>query len=580
MASETNTSLEKWSPLKRFFNLLKLDSKDITYIYIYSIFSGLITLSLPLGVQAIIGLIVGGEVSTSLVLLVLVVTIGTALAGVLKVMQLVVTETMQRRIFVRSAFEFGYRMPRLSLEGTLREYPPELVNRFFDTLTLQKGLPKLLMDFSSAILQIVFGLILISFYHSFFVLFGFILIMTLIIIFRVTGPAGLKTSLKESTYKYAVANWLEELARNMTTFKLAGDSPLPIQKADQLTSNYLDNRKNHFRILIQQYVTVVGFKTIVTGALLFLGSYLVIENRINIGQFVASEIVVILIIASVEKIILSMETVYDVLTAAEKIGIVTDLPLDQAEGLPFASIDSGKGISLELEKLTFQFGDANRPTLDNLSLKINSGEKVCISGYNGSGKSTLLQIVSGYLTQFKGGLTYNGFPVKNINLESLRNQVGDYSSNEDIFNGTIIENICLGHEYIGLEEVILAAKKIGLDESIKQMPKGYNTQLIVGGRNVPKTIRAKIILARSIVHQPKLLVIEDLFSILPHQDKQTIINCITNRENPWTLLVVSNDEEIAAKCDRTILLDRGKILEEGNFDQLKNSQHFKKLFNK
>ena len=569
-----------WTPVKRLFQLLKLDQKDISYIYLYAIFSGIITLSLPLGVQAIIGLIAGGSMSTSLIILILIVTVGTALTGILKVMQLTVTETLQRRLFARSAFEFAYRIPRLKLEKMLREYPPELVNRFFDTLTLQKGVPKLLMDFSSAILQITFGLILISFYHPFFVFFGVILLLILLAIFRITGPGGLKTSLLESKYKYEVAHWLEELARTMTTFKLAGGSDLPINKTDTLVSKYLDNRKKHFRILLIQYGNIVGFKTVVTGALLLLGSILVIDNRINIGQFVAAEIVVILIIASVEKLILSMETIYDVLTAAEKIGAVTDIPLDEEGGLSFKEIDTGEGLKIELADINFQFEDAFTPTIKDLSLDIKPGERLCITGYNGAGKSTLIQMISGLHTNFQGSLNFNGFPIKNLNLQSLRNHIGDHSTQEDIFKGTIIENICLGHEAIKLNDVIWATESVGLHEYIQQLPLGYDTELLSGGRNIPRSIRTKIILARSIVSKPKLLAIERFSDQLQKQDREKIFDFITSNEVPWTLAIITDDPALAARCDRVIIMRKGEIIESGTYKAISKSQHFNNVFKK
>ncbi|MEL6276688.1 MAG: ABC transporter ATP-binding protein, partial [Bacteroidota bacterium] len=178
---------EQWA-VKRFFNMLKLDRKEIIHVYLYAIFSGLITLSIPLGVQAIIGLIAGGEISAALIVLIAIVSAGTMLTGVLKVMQLTLTESIQRRLFARSSFEFAWRLPRIKSELLLGEYPPELVNRFFDTLTLQKGLPKLLTDTSTAILQIIFGLLLISFYHPSFVAFSLILLLVLVIIFYVSSP--------------------------------------------------------------------------------------------------------------------------------------------------------------------------------------------------------------------------------------------------------------------------------------------------------------------------------------------------------------------------------------------------------
>jgi ABC-type bacteriocin/lantibiotic exporter with double-glycine peptidase domain len=570
-----NTTLR---PLQRFFRLLEFDRKDITYIYTYAIFSGLITLSLPLGVQAIIGLIAGGAVSASLVVLVVIVTLATALSGILKVMQLTVTETIQRRIFARSAFDFAYRIPRLKLDEVVRFYPPELVNRFFDTLTLQKGVPKILMDFSTAILQVLFGLILISFYHPFFVFFSFILIAIIILIFRVTGPGGLKTSLKESKYKYEVAYWLEEIARAMSTFKLAGGGVFSLNKTDGLVTSYLDSRKKHFKILVFQYGNIVAFKTIITASLLFLGSYLVINNQINIGQFVAAEIVVIQIIASVEKLILDMDTIYDVLTGLEKIGSVTDLPIEEEQGIHFKEIDTGKGISVNTQNLTFQFQDANRPTLDNLSLDIKPGEKVCLAGYNGSGKSTFLQLLAGLYSQYSGSITYNGVPQRNLNINSLRQYIGDYSVQEDIFRGTIMENIVFGCPDKGIDAVIETARKVGLSSYVEQLEGGYHTMLLPEGRNVPQSVRTRIILARCIISSPRMLAVEGYFYGLERQDRLMIANVLAGDDRPWTMVTVTDDPVLASHCDRVIILDKGKIVAQGTFDEIRQSKHYCNVF--
>ncbi len=570
---------EKWSPLKRFFRLLRLDRKDITYVYIYAVFSGLITLSLPLGVQAIIGLIAGGAFSTSLVVLVLIVTVGTALAGILKVMQLTVTETLQRRIFTRSAFEFAYRIPRLQFEGTMSKYPPELVNRFFDTITLQKGIPKILIDFSSAVLQIIFGLILISFYHPFFIFFGILLVSLLVGIIWVTGPRGLKTSLKESDNKYEVAHWLEELGRAMTTFKLSGQGKIAVRITDNLVKDYLDNRKKHFRVLLTQYGNIVGFKTIITGTLLLLGSILVIDNRINIGQFVASEIVVILMIASAEKLILTMETVYDVLTAVEKIGKVTDLPLDGESGLDFSNIDQANGLSLELANIGFRFADAESPALENLSLSIDAGQRVCVASYKGSGKSTLIRIIAGFYTGYSGSLSYNGFSIKSLNLSSLRQYIGYHSQQEDIFKGTILENILLDKEGIDLNEVVAVAKSVNLHQHIQRLPQGYSSQLSPGGRNLSHSLRTKIMLVRSIVARPRLMAMEDFLHKLDQSDRKTLTEYLLQSNHPWTLVAVSNDPDFAAQCDKVIILKDGKVVEQGTYSEIKQSAHFEQVFN-
>lgn len=574
--AQNNT--EKWSAVKRFFNLLRLDQSDITYVYVYAIFSGLITLSLPLGIQAIMGLIVGGTISTALILLIAIVTIGTALTGILKIMQITVSETIQRRIFARSAFEFAYRIPKFHLEKILKDYPPELVNRFFDTLTLQKGVPKLLMDFSTAVLQIVFGLLLISFYHPFFVFFGLILIAILLGIFRITGPGGLKTSLNESKYKYKVVYWLEELARSLTTFKMAGSNQFALKQTDALVSNYLDNRRKHFRILLIQYGNIVGFKTIITLALLLLGSTLVIRNQINIGQFVAAEIVVLLILNSVEKLILSMETIYDVLTAVEKIGSVIDLPLDQDDGLRYEEIDKNGGISVELDQVSFKYADAQRQTLKDVSLMIRSGEKVCLSGFNGSGKATLIQLMTGLYREYTGQITHNGFPLRNISRESINLHIGNYSHLSDIFRGNILENILLGHEELGLSDVIEVADKIGLSTYIQTLKEGYHTMLLPGGSNVPGSVRTKILLCRALVAKPKLLLFEEFFSKLQMEDQQQIARYLTRELSDSTVMVISNNPAIASYFDRIVIMKNGSIVADDTQERIQQSSEYRVAF--
>lgn len=569
---------ENLHPLRRFFLLLRLDRKDITYIYLNSIFAGLLGLILPLGVQAIIGLISGGDFSASLWLLIGVVTVGTALTGIIKIMQLTITETLQRQVFVRSSFDFSYRLPRLKLDTLARFYPPELVNRFLDTLNLQKGLPKILIDFSEAILNITFGVILMAFYHSFFAFFGVFLGMLLFLVYRFTGPRGLSTSLKESKYKYEVLYWLEEMARSMSTFKMAGYTPYPLRRTDGLVSKYLDNRAAHFKVLKFQYAVIVAFKVLITFALLALGSYLVIHNEMTIGQFVAAEIVVILVISNVEKLILTMEVIYDVLTALDKLGFMTDLPLEESDGLRFEQINRDQPLQLQIEDLTFRFEDSERSTLNGVSFEVKPGERVCIAGSQSSGKSTLLQLVSGIYADFEGSIAYNGFPLKSLDLCSLRGNIGDYIHEANIFTGTIMENITVGNPDIPLENISGLAEELGIASYIRSLPNGYNTILLPEGRNIPRTIRTKLILLRAVVTKPKLLLAEDFFKSLESKDRDFIANFITRRDAPWTLLAVSSDPVLAAQCDRLLLMENGQIIAEGTWDSLQEHPVFIAVF--
>jgi ABC-type bacteriocin/lantibiotic exporter with double-glycine peptidase domain len=563
---------EKLPPFRRFFRLLQPESKDILYIYAYAIFNGIIYLSLPLGIQAIINLITSGQLSTSWTILVIFVVIGIAMTGGLQVFQLTITERLQQRIFTRASFEFAFRIPKIKTESVHKYYVPELVNRFFDTLSVQKGLSKILIDFSTATLQIVFGLILLSFYHPFFIIFGMALLLIVYLIFRFTGPQGLSTSLNESKYKYEVAHWLEEVGRNMGTFKLAGNSQLPMQNTDKMVSNYLDARKSHFRVLIKQYISMVSFKLIVAAGLLIIGSLLVIDQQINLGQFVAAEIVILLIISSVEKLVLSMETIYDVLTALEKIGYVTDLPLENSNGIDLE--DDEKGMAVSIKDLSFGFPDNKKQVLHGINLDVMSGERICISGYNGSGKSTLIKVIAGLFEEYDGNINYNGIPLGNLNPESLRSFIGDSLHEENLFKGTLYENISLGRPGVNMKVVINVATKVKLMDFVQNFKGGFDTIIDPEGKNLPDSVQTKIILARSMACRSRLLLITDHLNQLDQLEGMQIMDMLVGRDNPWTLIIISNQAEIAAKCDRVVVMKDGEIIEADHFSALTTKDLF------
>ena len=341
------------TPLKRFINLLKMDKKDIYQVFFYAIFSGIVSLSLPLGVQAIINLIQGGRVSLSWIILVTVVLLGIIFNGILRLMQLRITESIQQKIFIRSSFEFAFRFPKIKYTEFNNNYPPELANRFFDTITVQKSVAKLILDYSESLLQIVFGLLLLSIYHPLFILFGLLLFIVLYLIFRISFENGLKTSLTESKYKYKVAHWIQEIARNYFGFKSKIESEFALSKNDKLVTEYLKSRESHFQVIKRQFIQLIGFKALISAGLLLIGGYLVIQQQLNIGQFVAAEIIILLVINSVEKIIVGLETFYDVLTSIEKIGQVVDMEIEEDDNSE--STFCYKNIQFEIDHLNFAF---------------------------------------------------------------------------------------------------------------------------------------------------------------------------------------------------------------------------------
>jgi ABC-type bacteriocin/lantibiotic exporter with double-glycine peptidase domain len=546
------------SPFIRFINLLKVDRKDVTQIIFYAIFAGIISLSLPLGIQAIINLIQSGRVSASWVLLVLIVVIGVALGGTLAIMQLRITENLQQKIFVRSSFDFSYRLPKIKFEELYNKYAPELANRFFDTMVIQKGASKLLLDFSSSLLQIIFGIILLALYHPFFILFGIFLLLLLYIIFKFSYNSGLSTSLNESKYKYKVVAWLQEIARNSSSFRRQENFDFALARNNDLVEQYIGYREKHFNVIKRQFIQLIGFKILITASLLFIGGYLVLNQQMNIGQFVAAEIIIILVINSVEKVVLGLETFYDVLTSVEKIAQVFDLEIEKynAKSADYCFTK----LCLETDNLSLKFPDNKKSVLSRITLKIEPEERVFLAGENGSGKSSLIRVLSGLIEPTSGAYFINDDTYLKIDKNQLRSHISVVMQEDTPFEGCILENITFMNPLVTNEQVKWAIDAVGLGEFIKSMPEGLDTKIVPEGKQLSSSNAQKILIARSIVTQPKVLLLEDPLNKMDTKIANEIIDFLVDSKHKWTLVVSSKNEYWKKQCSRVIELSNGKLI--------------------
>ncbi|MCU0621158.1 MAG: ATP-binding cassette domain-containing protein [Gemmatimonadales bacterium] len=562
----TSPAGESLSPLQRTLQLLGREKREIALVYLYATLVGLLSLTLPLAVQSIIGLIQGGLFLQPVVWLIAFVILGSLASGALGIAQLHVVELVQQRIFARVAFEFGFKVPRLEFETTLNADLPETMNRFFEVITIQKSLGKLLTETTTALLSVSFGMILLTFYHPYFTLFGFFLLAALFLLFRYSGPRGLETSLAESKYKYRVVHWLEEMARAITAFKFSGASLLPMRRMDDLVTGYLKYRRKHFGILLAQAWSMIAFKVIVTGGLLVLGAVLVVNRQITLGQFVASEIVIVTVLSSVEKLILSISTVYDLLTSIEKLGYVSDLPVEQPRGLAPVARDGGMAVTLR--GVDYRYPGAEQPSLRNVSLEIGAGQRVAVVGADGSGQSTLLRVMSGLFDDFEGTITFDGLTLRDLDQRELRGRIGQMLSLTDLFDGSIEENVTVGRPGLSTTDVLWALEQAGLAEHVQRMPLGLRSPVAAGGGSLSVSNAKKLLLAQAIVGRPRLLLLEDIVQYLEGDDREHVIRMLTDPAAGWTLVIVTHDPALLAACDRVVVLDDGAVCLDGSFQAL------------
>jgi ABC-type bacteriocin/lantibiotic exporter with double-glycine peptidase domain len=574
ISNEANQEAEKLTPFKRLVNMLRLERRDIYSIYVYAILIGTISLALPLGIQAIIGFVQGGVYFSSIYILIGLVILALILSGVMQVMQLTIVEYLQERLFIKSAFEYTYRITHIKTEALRNFYPPELMNRFFDIITVQKTLPKILIDVTAAVIQIIFGLLLLSAYHPLFIGFALITVLIIFLVIRIYGKRLLDTNIVKSKYKFKIAYWLQDMARMVSVFKIAGGQNFPLQKMEYLIGNYLKYRQKYFRYLLILFYNAVFFKVLVVGGLLVLGTYLVVNLQITIGQFVASEIIIVLVVSSVEKVTLSFDSIFDLLTAVDKLGQISDLPLENHKGVLRHLDNSKQGIGLELKGLRYKFEDNPDYVLNNINLKVNPSEKIAVSGMNGSGKETFLKVLAGILGNYQGLITYDGISMRDIQQEHFFKYVKKNQTVDAIFDGTILENISLNRIELTGTKIQNVLNGLQLTESIGKLKEGLQTQLLSGGRQFSDSFKTKLILARCLLLQPRLLILSNCFDSFSQTELAAIIAFIFSSEKSTTVIIETKKESIMQLCDKVILMDKGQIIQEGKYEVLKTNPAF------
>ncbi len=533
-------------------NILLLDRKDIVVIYVFAFLAGLVQLSLPLGIQSIINFVMAGSISTSIVVLIAMVVFGVFINGLLQVRQLQIIEKVKQKLFVRYSLEFGERLPKLNIEKLDKEYLPEMVNRYFETISLQKGLDKLLIDLPAATIQVLLGLTLLAFYHPVFIAFGLLLLFIVLVIIRVTSPKGLKTAMLASSYKYGVAGWLQELARTVKSFKYTKGTSLHIQKTDELVSKYLDSRTKHFKILLTQFWSLVSFKIIITAAMLIVGAYLLVNQQINIGQFIAADIVIIAIIGSIEKLITNLDSIYEALVSVEKLSVITEAEKEQSGNMTLPS--KNEGVAIQFSNVSFAYSN-EIPVLNNINFNIAQGQIVHLKGVSGAGKSTVLRLLTGAFTAFNGSILIDGIPVANYEVQSLRHLTGILLGSQDIFHGTLLQNITMGNGAISIEKVTGMAKLVGLNTFVESSKGGYDAVLLPVGNKLSNNVRRNILLIRALLGEQRLLLLEDPFDHLEQPFRNNVIQYIKENKTA-TVLIASEDEQLSSYCDKVLMINQ------------------------
>ena len=534
----------------RLFDLIALEKHDIIVVFLFTFLISLLSLATPLAVQTLVNIVVMGGVLQSLFVVSIILFVLLIFSGVLYILERYVIELIQRRIFIRTAIEAATNAQGLDITFQDTNNSLELMNRFFDVTNVQKSAYILLTGGLAATLQVAVGSLVLLFYSLYFFIVVLIMFLILWFIIGALGKYAITAAVDESYAKYDVVDWLENITKNLRTFKFAGGSNYSARQIDELANNYLDKRSTSFSILIKQ--DVLGHFVYALGGtfMLGLGGWLVMQGDINVGQFVAAELIIFGVLASYLSLIRKLESVYDLLAGLDKISVLQDLPQERggSHNVPLQS-----AVLIEFNQVSFNF-DQQDPLINNLTFSLQSGTSNAIIGKSGSGKSTLVDLITGLRSPASGVVMMNGVDLRNANIASLRTQVSLVKDIE-VIEATILDNLRLGHKDITVESAMNVLSSLGLLMAVMQLKDGLETKLPITGLPLTNHQLRVLMVARAVMHKPSLILVDELLDDLDEVELKPVLEYLLAGLNQWTLLILTKHQRIANQCQHLIQLE-------------------------
>ncbi|MFM8733695.1 MAG: ATP-binding cassette domain-containing protein [Pirellulales bacterium] len=536
-------------PWKRLTDALRFERSDIWTVVAFAAAVGVLSIVTPAAIEALVNTVAFGVQLWPVVVLAGVMFAFLMLSATLRAMQLYVVECLQRRFFVRTADAFADHFARAEMDAFDGRNPTDIVNRFFEVASVQKSFATLLVDGIGVVMITLVGLVVLAFYHPYLLTFAAVMAVLVFVLLFVLGIGGVKTSIAESYAKFDVAAWLEELAKCPHTFRFGRGGELAHQRADDLAAAYVAARRRHFRVVWRQTLFAFLLEAVAMTVLLGLGGWLVINRQLTLGQLVAGELIVALVLAAISKSGKYIETFYDLQASLDKLGVIEQLPLEPEGGERLPHGDSPMRVVAEVApRATASRGTGAGPLR---RLEIKAGERVAVYGPSGSGKTMLMETLALLRVPTEGLLEFDGLDARSLDRQQTRLQLA-YVGQAETFAGTVAENIRVGRDDLSAADVRRALEMVGLADTVARLPQGVGTPLASDGLPLSANDVSRLSIARAITGKPRLLLINGMLDRLDLRSCPELLESLFERAAPWTLVIVTARDDIKNRCDRTV----------------------------
>ena len=548
------------NPNIKFFikKILGEDKEFFLTAIVYAVAIAILSLATPISVQLLINSVAFTAMLQPILILGFLLFLLLSFSAILNVLQFYISEIFQRKFFARMSADITLATVKARHENFEESNQTEFVNRFFDVITIQKSLPKILIKSFTLVLQTIAGLILVAFYHPILLVFSLLIIISIILIWKSFCIKGFITKFYSSRRKYDMAGWLEDIARNNSLFKSEIGQKYAIFKTDFLTEQYLEERKSHFSQLFAQFSLMLALYAVASSLLLIIGGYLVTKGQLSIGQLVASELILSTTLYGISQLGRDFETFYDIVGACEKLSQFYNIPLENtgAEKIDTDHIDIkfNHVVDIYFER-EFKF---------NFSLKHH--KNYIISTHNLSSQKILIELLYCLRKPVRGTLEFNNIEIENIDIANLRSKIA-LIDNSSFIEGNIEEYLTFNNKNISKKLINEVLQVTGLDKALQRFNEGLNLRIIPTGYPLSESEKILLKISRALLQEPKIIIITEVLDMLGLKTRQNMIKFLTKNHNS-TVIYFSNRRDDMHDFDEYIFIDENHTHNFKSIDEL------------
>ena len=554
-ATETPISTPSaWTILARLNLLIGLERRILTIVVSYAVVIGLFALIVPLTVQELVNTF-AFAIQPIMIVTLVATMFGALLAmGAFRVLQARAVEILVQRLYTRLAVAFTEALPRFRENVFL----PQHTNTFIEAELLPRALVAMLVDVINVSVSGAIGMAILIMYHPYFLGYNTLLITGFAFLLTFFGRGGLRITQRVSRLHYQTFHWLQDIGINRLHFKSTDSLPLLLKKTDALVKAYVMARKTRSDILSgAQYKSTVIFQAVAHSGMIGLGGWLLSVGNITLGQFVAAEVIVGTLLLNLDTVARRMYAAIYVATSLHELSTLFDMPKEDVSGpvaawLPDPSL---QGVRLTCKDVSFAAPDG--PLLfERFNLEVMPGEKISVLSGTSRSKTSLALVLAGLYHPTGGVIRYNDIDLRDVSLNYVNRCRGlMLDSHPTLFDGSLEENITLQRPSIQFEDLSWALRFVELEEEIDAMPQGLETLVHGNGANLTRSQVLRVLLARMIVTRPELLIFNGSLHNIEPALRLTLLRRLCSKEEPWSVVFVSNDPEVSQLVERRVVLD-------------------------